>query len=112
MQIKNLFRVMFYSALASIMFLATTTIKIEVMESMWDKFNHFMAFFVLYVLLSLAHQELSVKVKLALLLLLGILIETVQYFIPGRFFSLMDVVADSIGIAIGIVLYGIYKKKA
>lgn len=111
MQIKNLFRAMFYTSLASIMFLATTTIKIEVVESMWDKSNHFMAFFVLYVLLSLAYKELSIKMKIAFLLAYAFLIEIVQYFIPGRYFSLLDVVADSIGIAIGIVLYGFYNKK-
>jgi VanZ family protein len=102
---------MFYTALASIMFLATTTIKIEVVESMWDKSNHFMAFFVLYVLLSLAYEKLSVKMKIALLLGYAFLIEIVQYFIPGRYFSLLDVVADSVGIAIGIALYGIYRKR-
>jgi VanZ family protein len=111
MQIKNLFQVMFYTALLSIMFLATTTIEIQVVESMWDKSNHFFAFFVLYVLMSLAYEELSVKVKITLLLAFAVFIEVVQYFIPGRFFSLMDVVADSVGIAIGIGLYGIYKKQ-
>jgi VanZ family protein len=110
MQIKILFRVMFYGALLSIMFLATTTLKIEVVESMWDKANHFIAFFVLYVLLSVAHEELSMKIKIALLLTFAVSIEVVQYFIPGRDFSLLDVVADSIGIAIGIVLYGVYRK--
>ncbi|MBA3025880.1 MAG: VanZ family protein [Sulfurimonas sp.] len=111
MQIKNLFQVMFYTALLCIMFLATTTIKIEAVESMWDKSNHFIAFFVLYVLLSLAYKELSAKVKITLLLAFAVFIEVVQYFIPGRFFSLMDVVADGIGIAIGIALYGFYRNK-
>jgi VanZ family protein len=43
--------------------------------------------------------------KIGILLLIGFQIEITQYFIPGRFFSLMDIVADSIGIAIGILVW-------
>jgi len=111
MQIKNLFRVMFYTALLCILFLATTTIKMSVVESMWDKSNHFIAFFVLYVLLSLAYKNLSIKTKILLLLAYGFFIEIVQAFIPMRYFSLMDVVADSVGIALGVMAYGLYKKR-
>ena len=36
---------------------------------------------------------------------MGFQIEIMQYFIPGRFFSLLDIVADSIGIVIGMVVW-------
>ncbi len=98
----------FYICLIAIEFLATTTIQIEVVESSWDKANHFIAFFVLYVLLSLSYEKMSVRVKTAWLILFGFQIEIVQSFIEGRYFSLMDVVADSVGILIGVVLYKFY----
>ena len=104
------FKLYFLVCLLSIEFLATTTIHIEIVESIWDKANHFTAFFVLYVLLSFAYKNLNILVKSLLLVAFGLQIEIVQSFIDGRFFSLLDVVADSIGILIGIVLFVILSK--
>jgi len=100
----------FYICIIAIEFLATTTVHIEVVESVWDKANHFVAFFTLYILLTLAYKKLSLKVKVGLLVLFGMQIELVQSFIPERYFSLLDVVADSIGILIGVVAFRLYKK--
>lgn len=99
-----MFKISLFIALLSIEFLATTTIKIEVVESFWDKGNHFVAFCVLYVLLSLAYKNLHILPKVLLLLAFGLQIEIVQYFIEGRYFSLLDVLADSVGIVIGVVV--------
>ena len=101
---------MFYICLVSIEYLATTTQEIKPLEHTWDKANHFIAFMTLYVLLSLAYKNLSVVMKIALLLAFGMQIEIVQSFIPGRDFSGFDVVADSVGITIGIVIYYVYEK--
>jgi len=103
--IKNqkLFKTLFFICLISIELLATTTLKIEIIESMWDKSNHLIAFFTLYILISLGFRELSVIKKSLYLLLFAIQIEIVQHFIEGRYFSLLDIVADSIGIALGYI---------
>lgn len=95
---------LFFLSLLSIEFLATTTLEIKAVHSLWDKANHFIAFFVLYTLLYFSHFALKRVTTVALLLLFGIQIEIVQYFIPLREFSLLDVFADSVGIAIGFVL--------
>ena len=107
---KKLFVAAFYICLIAIEFLATTTIHIEVVESVWDKANHFVAFFVLYILISLAYKKFSIKVKVTWLLLFAVQIEIVQYFIPKRCFSTLDVFADAIGIVLGIGLYKLYEK--
>ncbi|MFH0710377.1 MAG: VanZ family protein [Pseudomonadota bacterium] len=86
-------------------YLALTPQHIEAMDGMWDKQNHFVAFFVLFILISFAYNHFSEVKKIALLLLVGFQIEVTQYFIPGRFFSTLDIVADSIGILIGVVLW-------
>ena len=99
----TLFRVLFFLCLLVIEFLATTTIHIEVVETIWDKANHFMAFFTLYILISLGYNTLSPLMKISLLLAFGLQIEIVQSFIDGRYFSLLDVAADSIGIAMGMI---------
>jgi len=104
---EKLFKVLLFICLIGIEFLATTTIKIEAVESMWDKSNHFIAFFTLYIFISLAFKNFSLQKKVLWLLLFAFQIEIVQYFIEGRFFSFMDIIADAIGILIGIVSYKI-----
>ena len=104
------FRAYLFVTLIVIEFLATTTIHIEVMESIWDKANHFSAFFVLYILLSYAYKRLNQITKIGLLLAFGLQIEIVQSFIEGRYFSLLDVFADSVGILIGFISVYFLKK--
>ena len=55
-------------------------------------------------------DESHFHLKSFLLFLFGLQIEIVQSFIDGRFFSLLDVVADSIGIVIGVVFVWLFKK--
>ncbi|MEA3639008.1 MAG: VanZ family protein [Lamprobacter sp.] len=67
----------------------------------WDKANHLLAFAVMAWLADLgwpARRQASLR--WGLLLGYGLLIETVQHFIPLRHFSLLDWVADGIGILI------------
>ena len=107
----KLYKLMFYGCLVSIEFLATTTQEIKPLAHTWDKANHFIAFMTLYILLSLAYKNLSIVVKILMLLAFGMQIEIVQSFIPGRDFSGFDVIADSVGIMIGIGAYLLYKKR-
>ena len=100
-----LFKISFFITFGVIEYLALTPQHIEVIEGFWDKQNHFIAFFVLTILLSLAYSHLTAIKKFGLLVLMGFQIEIMQYFIPGRFFSLLDIVADSIGIVVSIVIW-------
>lgn len=106
---KNMFRLGFFVALVAIEYLATTTIEISFVESMWDKSNHFIAFFVLYIMLSLGYPNLKIWQSFLLLLAFAIQIEVVQHFIEGRYASFLDIVADCIGIIIGILFCKIFK---
>lgn len=106
----NRAKVSFFAAFLAIEYLALTPQHIEIVESFWDKQNHFIAFCALYVLLSLAYNRVSTRLKTFLLLLIGLQIEITQYFIPARSFSLMDIVADSVGILIGIGIYKVITK--
>ena len=99
------FKIALLICVLSIEYLATTTREIEIVSGMWDKSNHFMAFFVLYILLSFAYQHMKTFHKILWLMAFAIQIEVVQYFIEGRFFSFMDVVADTIGMVIGVVIF-------
>lgn len=97
--------------LLAIEFLATTTtVHIKLVENMWDKANHFIAFFVLYILLSFAYRNFSRILKIGLLLGFGLQIEIVQEVIGRSDASILDVFADSIGIIIGIVIVRFLRK--
>ncbi len=109
---RNFFRAMFFISIIAIEFLATTTtVHIEIVENIWDKANHFIAFFTLYILLSFGFLNLSVAKKIIWLLLFGVQIEVVQHFIEGRFFSTLDVFADFIGIIIALIIIKVLLKE-
>jgi len=67
-----------------------------------DKVHHAFAFYVLALLLDFAapRTEFGLR-KFAVLMAFGVAIECVQYFLPWREFSLLDMVAD----AVGLMLY-------
>lgn len=99
------YRTLFFSCILIILFLAITSIQIEIIESIWDKFKHSFAFFTLYILFSLSYEKQTVFSKSLLLLFYGILIECIQYFIPNRYFSFLDIFADTVGIFIATIIY-------
>ena len=90
-------------------FLAFTPKSPTIIENSWDKANHFLAFFILYTLLYLGYHFKILK-NLALLLAFGVQIELVQAFLPNRSFSLLDIVADMIGVAFGVMIIEILKR--
>ena len=95
---------LFYICIIAVQYLATTTREIEVVQNSWDKANHFVAFMVLFVLLSFGYKYLNLAKKIMILSLFAVQIEIVQYFIPCRSFSLLDIFADMVGVGIGYVV--------
>ena len=75
-----------------------------------DKWTHFLAFAVLTLLLRLAYCISSIQTT-AVLLFYALFIEFSQYFTPNRCAEVLDVVADAIGIAIGLLLYWILERE-
>ena len=84
-------------------YLATTSLEITPIQNSWDKANHFIAFFTLYILLSFTHLSMSLQSKIYVLLAFAIQIEIVQAFLPHREFSFLDIFADAVGIVLGIL---------
>jgi VanZ family protein len=69
--------------------------------NIWDKLSHSIAFAALTLSAALGWPDKNfVQFVLIPLLTFGVLIEVLQYFIPGREFSLLDMLADAIGIII------------
>lgn len=70
----------------------------------WDKLIHFSAFFLLAGMFALSWQRFSCVQWFTSLLLYAALTEVLQHFIPGRSFSIMDWLADGLGITAGLLL--------
>lgn len=70
----------------------------------WDKLIHFSGFFVLAALACLAWRKMSTSWCLLILFGYAAVTEILQYFIPGRNFSVIDWIADSLGVLAAIAL--------
>jgi VanZ family protein len=97
-----------------ILFIATS-IPVERLPSIGftDKINHFIAYFILAILvnLTLIYQrksrllfERAPIATIVICLLYGALDEVHQMFVPGRFAETLDWVADAIGAAAAVLL--------
>ncbi len=107
---EHFFLFVFYFCIVVIEYLATTSLEIKPIQNSWDKANHFIAFFTLYILLSFAHLSMSLQSKIYILLAFAIQIEIVQAFLPHREFSFLDIFADAVGIVLGILFMKIIEK--
>ncbi len=97
---------------ALIFFLSSISFKSQASIPFLDKGMHLVEFGVLGFFLSLGYflsLKSSLRIKssftLASGILLGCLDEIHQYFVPNRSFEVMDMVADSIGIFIGLAAF-------
>lgn len=101
----SVFRVCLGVALLLILYLATIELSHPVMASVNDKFGHILAFVTLAFLADFSFPASRFHFqKILLLMAYGIAIEIMQYFLPNRMFSLLDMVADGVGILLYIVM--------
>lgn len=84
-----------------------------------DKYVHFLVFGILVILsahgltkTNSVRNYLSKPVLISVVysFILGVLIEVLQQFVPGRTFSYLDVVANSIGVGLGYFLFIRFQK--
>ena len=79
-----------------------------------DKLIHLTMYFILILLwgINLISFKFSLIKILFLTIFFGLLIETLQYLLPlGRYFDIGDIIANSVGAIIGIIILLFYKKK-
>ena len=90
--------------ITAISFLAFAPLTAEALPS-YDKLNHIFAFFVLAWLAEGAYPGPARTLpRSGLLVFYGLLIEMIQYHLPYRYFSLLDLAADIGGILVYSVL--------
>ncbi len=94
------FRIALVVALLAIGFLAFTSREIPLIDQLYDKLKHATAFAALALLVDFSFPASRFGlVKILALLGYGVAIEVVQYFLPWRQASALDIAADSLGIA-------------
>jgi len=79
--------------------------RVEFPVDFWnaDKAYHCAAYAWLALLPMMSFPILRTALSAALsMILLGAILEIAQYYIPGRSFSLLDITANSMGVALGI----------
>ncbi|MBI5790194.1 MAG: VanZ family protein [Rhodocyclales bacterium] len=93
------FRIAFALTLVVVSYLAVTPVQHKVSHMFSDKLNHMAAFLALAALLDFSFpREEFTATKVGGLLGYGLLIEIVQYFLPFREFSLLDLLVDGLGL--------------
>ncbi|UZE95693.1 VanZ family protein [Alkalimarinus alittae] len=94
-----------WTAVIAIFYLATTSVEHTVQSTFNDKFNHLIAFGVLSFLSHIAFQNRPWLHWAIALFSYGLLIELVQYFLPHRAFSLLDLATDLLGIVAYVIIF-------
>jgi hypothetical protein len=97
---KKLYKTIFFITTVVVFYLAVVPgDMIAIDTNLGDKFNHFLAFFTLSLLLNRSSSSYHARVRNMLsLLFFGILIEFVQHYLPHRESSILDILADLVGI--------------
>ena len=104
-KLSKLHQVALWCAIIAIFYLATTSADHTVQSTFNDKFNHLIAFIVLSLLAHLAYPKVRRFKWATTLFFYGLLIEAVQYFLPHREFSLLDLATDSAGIITYLIIF-------
>jgi VanZ family protein len=77
-----------------------------------DKISHFIAYGCLMLNIGLIQLPSIKKLRTGIIaaLLLGCVVEVIQHFVPGRFMSFGDVIANTIGVGIGCLIALLFYK--
>lgn len=107
---KKQYKIAFFITVFGVLTLALLPNGGGVDTNLGDKANHFIAFFTLSLLLNRATSTIHARIRNAFsLLAFGAVIELLQSFTQYREPSLLDIVADGVGILIFQGLLSLYR---
>lgn len=93
------FKLLLFLVLTLVTWQALSPSPIEQSQIINDKLAHMLVFFTLAAITDHAFASTTFTLKKAsMLMLYGIAIECIQHYVPGRDFSLLDMLADGMGI--------------
>ncbi|HLO95331.1 MAG TPA: VanZ family protein [Burkholderiaceae bacterium] len=106
---RRLCLILFALSLLVISYLALSPTPPKAADLAWDKLNHFAAFGALAVLGGLSWPARK-QLLAAALLAYGVLIEILQTQVPGRSAEWADLLADGIGVLLGLSLLALLRR--
>jgi VanZ family protein len=71
----------------------------------WDKASHFTAYLLLVMFVKKVHIRFSYLTCVITCFSYSFIIECIQYFIPDRQFDVLDMLANLLGVILGVLLY-------
>jgi VanZ family protein len=108
---RHLFRLALVITLLVITYLATAPVTLPAALDVSDKLLHGLAFLVLLWLADYSWPDSGLTPrKLVLVFAYGVSIEIVQYFLPYRDFSLLDMLADALGMGLYPVIVPLLRR--
>ncbi len=94
-----------------ITYFSLTPIEHKVSESIWDKASHFIAYLILFIIAKKVHTKFNYLTCGIICCIYSFSIECIQYFIPDRAFEGLDMIASSLGIFLGVIIYKLFIEK-
>lgn len=82
----------------------------DFLHSMSDKMSHLLAYFTLFVVLKFAFPRLGTVKAIVLCVGYSLLMEFIQYFIPFRQFEMLDMLANTSGVLLGVALVALVNR--
>jgi VanZ family protein len=98
--------ILLFISIFVILYFTTTASEPDIAQSINDKLSHGLVFLFLSLLADFSYPEDKFSFrKISPLVAYSILIECIQYFLPYRSFSVLDMLADIAGIAFYAMLF-------
>ncbi len=92
-------------------YFSLTLIEHKVSESIGGHGSHFIAYFILFIIAKKVHTKFNYLTCAIICCSCSFLIEGIQYFIPDRDFEGLDMIASSLGIFLGVIIYKLFIEK-
>lgn len=108
--IKCLKTTQFWLCVLATAYLSVTTKPPGAMVLVSDKLVHLVGYFFLLFSCEIAYPRQNLRIKFLFIFGFSLLLEIIQYFVPNRQLSLLDILANLIGIAFGALLVFAYKR--
>jgi VanZ family protein len=94
-----------------ITYFSLTPIEHKVSTSIGDKISHFIAYLILFIIAKKVHTKSNYSTCAIICCIYSFSIECIQYFIPNRDFEGLDIIASSLGIFLGVIIYKLFIEK-
>jgi VanZ family protein len=92
-------------------FFSLTPVEHKVNESIGGNGEHFIAYFILFIIAKKVHTKSNYLTCAIICCIYSFSIECIQYFIPNRDFEGLDMIAGSLGIFLGVIIYKLFIEK-